>query len=512
MKIYPFIIRPWAHGVMAALMLLVSACTSPSVSPSLEPVAETAALASTQTRRAPAQTTASAAPVTQITPSSLNLEATQVRGQIVRFWHPWSDATGEVLEALVEEFNLQNPWRIVVSIVGLAGFDEVNERLQVAFDQVDRPDVVVGYWHQAQYWNEQLPLVDWQPYLDDLQWGWSVADRADLIPAFWSFEHIAGRRLGLPAQRFGAVLFYNRSWAQELGFSAPPRTPEEFRVQACAAARAFRLDDRLENDGLGGWIVQTDYPVLLGWLYAFQADPVLSATDSTQSIYRFNTPQTAEAFTFLKNLYDAGCAWQPETQTMEQAFASRSALFAAGSVAEVPIIAQAFQQQGNLDDWTVIPFPSLDQPAIDIYGPAYFMLPSYPERQLAAWLFVKWLLEPDNQRRLTEAAGGFPLRRSVLEQLSDFQEVFPQWKAAVDLLPFARSEPADRSWSVVRWALSDAGTQLFRSYFRLDQLPNLLDYLDYTAEELVQASRASAAATAPAQGEQPAALTATPAP
>jgi hypothetical protein len=76
------------------------------------------------------------------------------------------------------------------------------------------------------------------------------------------------------------------------------------------------------------------------------------------------------------------------------------------------------------------------------------------------------------------------LRRSVLDHLATYQRLNPQWAAAVELLSSAQSEPASQSWDTVRWALSDASTQLFRSYFSIDQIPNLLTLLDRTAAEL----------------------------
>jgi hypothetical protein len=60
----------------------------------------------------------------------------------------------------------------------------------------------------------------------------------------------------------------------------------------------------------------------------------------------------------------------------------------------------------------------------------------------------------------------------------------PQWKSAVDLLPIARPEPALRSWHIVRWAVGDAATQLFRYYFEQDRVPTLAKLLDETANDL----------------------------
>jgi ABC-type glycerol-3-phosphate transport system substrate-binding protein len=160
-------------------------------------------------------------------------------------------------------------------------------------------------------------------------------------------------------------------------------------------------------------------------------------------------------------------------------------MFASDSVTAIPYQAEAFQAAGNQDEWTVMPFPSPNRkPAFDVYGPSYILLKSTPERQLASWLFVRWLAASQNQARLAEATGSLPLRTSVFEQLSAYRVRYPAWQAIAQQLSAARGEPKEQSWRVVRWALGDATTQLFRSYFTMDQIPGLIDFLDRTAADL----------------------------
>jgi len=58
-----------------------------------------------------------------------------------------------------------------------------------------------------------------------------------------------------------------------LGFLAPPSTDEEVRDQMCAANASFLKDDDTTNDGLGGWLINTDPVAMLSWLTAFGVDP-----------------------------------------------------------------------------------------------------------------------------------------------------------------------------------------------------------------------------------------------
>ena len=74
-----------------------------------------------------------------------------------------------------------------------------------------------------------------------------------------------------------------------------------------------------------------------------------------------------------------------------------------------------------------------DQSGIMVYGSSFVMLNSTPEKQLASWLFMRWMLESEQQREWVEVTGLFPLRTSLLENLRDYARSHPQWVAAVAL-------------------------------------------------------------------------------
>ncbi len=121
---------------------------------------------------------------------------------------------------------------------------------------------------------------------------------------------------------------------------------------------------------------------------------------------------------------------------------------------------------------------------VAVFGPSFAVLQSEPAEQLASWLLIKWLLEPENQAQWVMASGHLPSRRSVHDHLDDYRERHPQWAVVDTLLPLSRSEPANASWGSVRWALSDAAEQIFRIGLTQEQIPGLLEELDETAAEL----------------------------
>ncbi len=429
----------------------------------------------------------SPSPTAKVTPTiSLDISADQLRGKLIQFWHPWTGPLGKTVESLVQEFNLSNPWGIMVIPSAYSSYDGLSDAIETGQGVSEAPQLTVGLTHQIFRWDAARGLVDMRPYVADPEWGLTSAEQADFFPLFWDQDEEDGRRLGIPAFRSAQVLFYNKSWAEELGFQLPPATSDQFHQQACAAYQANRDDDASMNDGTGGWIISADNLTLYSWILAFGGDSLRSTTPQAgKSNYQFNTPETEQALTFLKKLYDAGCAWQSQNQVPDEPFAGRQGLFASGGILDIPYMAEAFKAAGSQDHWTALPFPSpISEPAITVSGPSFVIPQSSPEDQLAAWLFIRWVSLPENSARLAESIGAIPARSSAIDQMKAFSERYPQWAETVELLQFGQVEPANASWGQVRRALSDAATQLFRSYFTIEQIPAMLDYLDAFAAEL----------------------------
>ena len=196
------------------------------------------------------------------------------------------------MNALVSEFNASNPYGITVDSVYQGNYNELYESVQAAIAAGDPPNLAVGYNYEILQWNAGGgETVDLNTYVDDPGWGLSSQEQDDFYPLFWGQEVFDGARRGLPAQRFAQLIYYNLTWARELGFDAAPQTPQQFKRQACAAAAANNRDDDPENNGTGGWVTNTSPSAVLSWMYAFGGGVVNAAGTG----YDFDTPQIQSA-------------------------------------------------------------------------------------------------------------------------------------------------------------------------------------------------------------------------
>jgi ABC-type glycerol-3-phosphate transport system substrate-binding protein len=420
------------------------------------------------------------------TPSPLGVTSADLRGVQVRLWHPWTGATGSVLQSLVDEFNRTNQWGINVSVNSYEGFGALDDAVESAISSDSFPDVLVDYGYQAQHWQASNLLTDLTPYTNDPGWGLSEAEQADFYPGFWAEDLVTDansgevERLGIPFYRSAYVIFYNQSWARELGYFNPPTTPDEFTDQACAAANGIIAPGGITGQNKGGWLITPQPGALAGWIYAFGGD----ITNPDGEGYLFNTPETTQAFKTIKSMVENGCAWWDIGANPQDEFAGRQALFVVGSLFDIPVQQAAFSGAGSKDSWGVIPFPSRRQAVVDTYGPSLLIMRSTPARQLAAWLVTKWLVYPPNQSEWVSELETYPTRQSTLSYLQETPNNNSQWSQALSLLPVARSEPSVASWSVVRWTLNDALTQLIDPKVSSDAIGAILENLDAVAAEI----------------------------
>lgn len=402
-----------------------------------------------------------------------------IRGQQVVWWHNHTGSREEKLRALVTEFNTSNVCGITVDAQNQGGYNDIRDKVNASIASGELPAaLVVGYQNDQAFYMLNNSLVDLNMFIDDPYWGLSAADKADFYPSFFNQSiHAAfgNERLGFPPNRSMEVLFYNATWLKELGYDAPPTTPEQFKEMACAAAAT-------KGDGTGGYILRDDASAVASWTYAFGGD-VLNAE---QTGYVYNGEATVASMTFLKGMLDEGCAFFYTEGFPNPVLAGRGALFAQGSSSGIPFYISDFKtiadEQGRTPDevaLTAIPYTTAE-PRQNIYGGDVMIVKTSPEQELAAWYFVKWFTSPEVQAKWVEISNYFPTRAEARQFLGNYEDANPLWAKAADLLQYSVYEPQLISYQAVR----DAATEAFNAIMQGADIQSTLDDLTTTANEL----------------------------
>ncbi len=407
--------------------------------------------------------------------SSIKVQPEALNGLEINVWTPWYDVEAGLFDTLVKEFNGKNEWGIQVKAQHQVNFTNLYDVTTNSLPNSERPDMVIALPEHALEWNENRLVTDLTPYVQDPVYG---MDARDIPFVFWNQDEVADVRVAVPAQRTARFLLWNETWAGELGFDASPAAPDDFKQQACRAQQSMLKDEAPQNDSTGGWYVDTEPMTAYAWLLAFEGG-VLEGNG-----YHFLTPNNIESFKFLRELSEQTCAWQSAQVDAITAFTSRQALFITASLQDLPAVARAFAAAKSRDDWKVIAFPGANDDALVVYGSSYVVLDSTDEEELASWLFIRWLLENEQDARFVEATHLFPLRTSTLELLGDYKKTHPQWAEAVDLLPKGELQPQLASWRKVKIMLGDGFDHMYRVNVSSGQVAAILAQMESLSRDI----------------------------
>lgn len=446
--------------------ILLSACGSGETTPAAGVVESTAAAQGTESAQT-AEPTSEAATRLEVNEEALN-------GLEITVWTPWYGVEQSLFETFVREFNESNEWGIQVEAQSQINFANLFENTTAALPTGNKPDLVIALPEHAQEWYVEGVTSDLTDYADDPLYG---IDAEDVPYAIWNQDLAGNARVAFPAQRTAQVMLWNKTWAEDLNIRNAPESPGEFRTQSCRAHDSMKKDEFAENDSMGGWLVDTQPMTVYSWLLAFEGG-VLEGND-----YRFLTPENIDAFKFLRELAESNCSWQGSANAIES-FAKREALFITVNLGDLPDVSRAFASLENRDEWIVLPFPGENGGTITVYGSSYVILESTEEEGLAAWLFVRWLLENEQDARWVEATHNFPLRDSTLSLLGDYEKTHPQWRQAVDLLPRGELQPQLGSWRTIKVMLADGFEHMYRVNVSSGQVAAILAQMESTAKDL----------------------------
>jgi len=411
----------------------------------------------------------------------------QTPAQVLKFWHPWTGNRGDSIAELVEEFNRSNSAGITIEAVSIADQDHLVEMVESAIDRGDLPDILAAPadFLQSLYKDEGI-LVGLNDFLSDVNEGIS-ADELKLFPtSFWNQGIVGEERYAVPAEYNFHLLFYNQTWAQELGFNATPTTSEEFLNQACAAARFNASDADDDNNGTGGWIYNTDPLTMLSWMQVFGGGDLPGESSRSSEL---NTEENRNALEFLQTIYQLDCAWTGKENTPYRYFAKRYAIFYSGTIEDWYKQTVMDSVEGNTDEWTVIAYPGQNgTPIVNSENLSYAIVRSDAGKESAAWSFIRWMLSEDQQLALTEKTYSVPVTLGVAQQLADFLEKNPEWQKVLQYIPLAKPTPLINDWNVIGSLLEDVGWQLSLYYVKAADIPAILDNLDFMANEVLDAN------------------------
>jgi multiple sugar transport system substrate-binding protein/sn-glycerol 3-phosphate transport system substrate-binding protein len=385
-------------------------------------------------------------------PGAQGFDALDLRGTIVTYWYQHTQGREESLKRMIARFNATNKWGIAVKGEYAGGYNDIANKMTAAIAGGSTPDLVVAYQNNAAAYELSDALVDLNPYVADANFGLSKTELADFFPGFLAQDlnqQFGGRRLGWPPNRSIEVLYYNADWLKALGAAGPPKTWDEFYADVKLAT------DR--SKGSYGCTISLDASNVFAQVISRGGDFLAPSGEG----YALDTPQMKATFAFFLKLFKEGCAKKIAEQYGDQTdFANRKVLFTMGATSGIPFYDLAVRKGASGGfAWSVAPIPhSTTKAVLDIYGASVSVVKSTPKKQLAAWLFLRWMSEGAQQAEWVRASNYFPVRKSTAGQLGDYLAKNPQFAAAWKGLQTSdqKTEPSFLGYEQVRDAISAA--------------------------------------------------------
>jgi len=234
------------------------------------------------------------------------------------------------------------------------------------------------------------------------------ATQGDFYDVFKASFRVDGAWLGVPHCIVGPVIAYRKSWFEEVGFGAFPRTWDELREATTALKRRGRPYGQALGHAFG------DAP---GWAYPLMWAFGGVETDPSGQRVMIASPGTVESVRYMQRLWKEGCdeggiAWD-ESRNNRAFFASEICATLNGA----SIYIAAKRQPDKIKDQKGQPlYLDIDHAFYPLAGvagqyPWYALfghgVMRYSPNQKLATDFLRWLHARDNFRKWLQASGGY---------------------------------------------------------------------------------------------------------
>ncbi|MSQ26617.1 MAG: extracellular solute-binding protein [Dehalococcoidia bacterium] len=384
------------------------------------------------------------------------------------FWHQHSVEFDPLQQRIIDEFTTRHP-NITIKTEAFPHYNRIYQRVLGAIQAGGNstPDLVATFESQAAEYYEAGAVAPFDDYVASPRYGLTAAEQADFVPSYIDatrFPQYGGKRLTYPFTKSALLLYTNLRVLRSLGFQQPAATWGEF-LSHCRRAASLNREC---------YAMEADPSTVDGIIFSYGGE--VAAPDGTRS--RFDEPATAAALDLYATLGEERLGYLAPGSGLQIAdLASGKALYLMRSSSALPRLDARFP---NPNDWevSIIPQGRPDKKVTVLYGANITIMKSTPEKQLAAWLFIKYFTQPDVTARwgLDPSNGYFPLRSSGLNTPESRRILGenPHFAKALEISRFARVEPSALGWQQVRLLLQEAATDVFLGRLSVDEARRVL--------------------------------------
>lgn len=349
----------------------------------------------------------------------------------IKFWHAMGGERIELLASMAEEFNKTHEG-ITVEAEYIGSYNDTLNKTIAAFKAGDPPHVFQLYEIGTRSMIDGGMIVPVGDLAAAENFDWS--DYIDVVLSYYTVE---GKIYSMPFNSSTPILFYNKTFFEKAGLdpNTPPDTWNQVREMGKkimdAGVAEYGISWNLHSWYFEEWhCVQNANIADNGNGREKPATKVLITGEPSKKIMKWWTDLEKDKILLRLMTED----WSLH----RKAFTSGQAAMMISSTSDVTQMTTAFAEKGWELGTGFLPRPDdVERQGVAIGGGTLWMTAGHPQEELdAAWTFLKWMSEPEQQVTWHKGTGYFAIRKSAIDLLEKegwFRE-YPNYKVAFDQL------------------------------------------------------------------------------
>jgi len=373
-----------------------------------------------------------------------NLKAQADDSVEVSFRIPFGTNIQAIIREFADEFEEEYP-SVKIELDVVSGYDEMKDATIQDINGGKVPTMTVGYPdHFAEYLITKS-IISLDNFINDANVGYTEDEMNDFLPGYIKenrqFDN-AGSYVGLPFNKSTEALYYNVEFFEEFDLEVP----ETWEEMEAVCARIMEIVPTLKN-GQYSWLGDIETNLANGefvpCLYDSGGNLFTTIIHQfggkyTESIYKSSgivdvqkgnlgfptSPEAKEALTYLQGLASKGYFNMPDSMELSYgsyAYNVGKCVMNIGSTGGSSYYADAICSTAVAP----IPYKDANHKNVIQQGTNVCIMSQASDLQkLAAWLFIKHMLTPENTAEFAIVTGYMPVRQSAydLQEYLDFLE------------------------------------------------------------------------------------------
>lgn len=397
----------------------------------------------------------------------------------IEFWHAMSGVNEQAIQKITKDFEAKNP-KIKVKLVAQGDYRSLFDKLMAAGKSNTLPTITQIYNNRLTWYINKNLVEDLNPYFNNKEVGMTKEEINDIPKIYRDDNTFGDKTYAVPFNKSMMVLYYNEDMLKAKGVEVP-KTWDEFKD----AAKKLTVDSN--NDGKPetyGVAFENNISTDIGiWVRQAGGEVIDEKTDKIN----FNTPETKAAIDLINGMIQNKTATLAgEDKNANSTFIKGKAAMCVASTSGIPYI-----KKGLKAKWFAAPLPTYKEQAQLYYGTNIAMFNTgKPEQKLAAWLYMKYLTNPENTAYFSMQTGYMPVRNSAInsEEYKKFLKDNPVKEVPLKTL--------DKGWMGARQigvipALDALGAELDQAFHNKKTVDEALKTAQEKGEKAMKEARSN---------------------